>query len=606
MRNEGVRILAFFIFLLFFSPRGLSALTFDADAGSEERAPEDLAADLVAAMSDEQALAQTFMLGWVGAEPSPLILDWIRDRNIGGVKIFGWNTGDTLKLAETVGVLQTVSLESSLHIPLLVATDQEGGWIRHVKGATSETPGNMAIGASGYPRDAYWSGYYIGRELALLGINMNFAPAVDLYTNRDSTLIGPRAFSSDPLETGILGAAFVKGQQAAGIIATAKHYPGHGDTDLDSHGVLPRIDTPFEVLWERELIPYRLLAREGIPAIMSGHLAFPNTQAGSTPASLSSWFLSDILRGKIGYRGIIITDDLMMNGATQSAGSLSRAAKQALLAGNDIIMFSKTPNLQDPVWTYLLESMEEEPEFRGRVRDAARRILELKLEYLRGGQGVPPVPDLKKVEAELPDPEGTAFFLDLAARSVTVVKNGTAVPGIVPEPVVFTKARTPDSAQGSTPGPAEEAGGQGPAGTVFPLEPAQAGKVFLAGQYTDFFSAGRIAYPGASAYWYSTAQPTPEFLRMAQAADTIIFCLSDAMGQSLLENIRFLGKRMIVFSVLSPVYLDRVSWVDGAIAVYSYAKESFIAGFSAIRGRIPAQGKLPFSEDDARQAGPHG
>jgi beta-N-acetylhexosaminidase len=588
VKNAGVKILVFFIFLFLFSPPGFFALTFDTDAD-----PKELAAGLIAEMSDEQALAQTFMLGWVGAEPSPLILDWIRDRNIGGVKIFGWNTGDTLKLAETVGTLQTVSLENSFHIPLLVATDQEGGWIRHVKGATSETPGNMAIGASGYPRDAHWSGYYIGRELALLGINMNFAPAVDLYTNRDSIIIGPRAFSSDPVEAGILGAAFVKGQQAAGIIATAKHYPGHGDTDLDSHGVLPRIDTPFEVLWERELIPYRLLAREGIRAIMSGHLAFPNTQAGSIPASLSSWFLQDILRDKIGYQGIIITDDLMMNGATQSAGSLSRAAKQALLAGNDIIMLSKTPNLQDPIWTYLLESMQEEPAFRSRVRDAARRVLELKLEYFRGDNWVPPIPDLKKVETDLPDPSGTAFFQDLAARSVTVVKNGTAASEIAPQPVRFTRE------------PAEESGGQTNAGAVFPLEPAQAGKVFLAGQYLDFFSVGRIAYPGASAYWYSTTEPTPEFLRMAQGADTIIFCLSDAMGQRLLMNLRSMGKRMIVLSVLSPVYLDRVSWVDGAIAVYSYAKESFIAGFSAIRGRIPAQGKLPFSEDDSRQAISH-
>jgi beta-N-acetylhexosaminidase len=580
VRRFGLKIPGFLFCLLSFFPGEISALSFDTGAVDTSAGRRELAASLVAEMSDEQALAQTFMLGWVGAEPSPLILDWIRDRNIGGVKIFGWNTGDTLKLAETVGTLQTVSLNGPFHIPLLVATDQEGGWIRHVKGATSETPGNMAIGASGYPRDAYWSGYYIGRELALLGINMNFAPAVDLYTNRDSVLIGPRAFGSDPVEAGILGAAFVKGQQAAGIISTAKHYPGHGGTELDSHGVLPRINTPFEELWERELIPYRLLAREGIPAIMSGHLAFPNTPAGSNPASLSSWFLRDILRDRIGYQGIIITDDLMMNGATQSAGSLSRAAKQALLAGNDIIMLSKTPNLRDPVWTYLLESMQEEPPFRDRVRDAARRVLELKLEHLRDNKEVPPIPDLKKVETDLPDPEGSAFFLDLAARSVTVVKNGTLSPGMAAEP--------------------------GRTGAVFPLEPEQAGKVFLAGQYIDFFSTGRIAYPGASAYWYSSPQPTPDFLRLAQAADTIIFCISDAMGASLLENLRPLGKRMIVFSVLSPVYLDGFSWVDGAIAVYSYAKESFVAGFSAIRGRIPAQGKLPFSGTDLRRTTPHG
>ena len=126
---------------------------------SNDGTPEELAAAIEQAMSDDQALAQVFMLGWVGAEPSPLIMDWIRDRNIGGVKIFGWNTGDTLRLARTVGELQEASLNGPFNIPLLVATDQEGGWIRHIKGNTSETPGNMAIGATGYPRDAYLAGF---------------------------------------------------------------------------------------------------------------------------------------------------------------------------------------------------------------------------------------------------------------------------------------------------------------------------------------------------------------------------------------------------------------------------------------------------------------
>ncbi|MDR3161293.1 MAG: glycoside hydrolase family 3 protein [Spirochaetaceae bacterium] len=515
---------------------------------------EVLAASLIAAMSDEEALAQTFMLGWVGAEPSPLIIDWIRDRKIGGIKIFGWNTGDTLLLAETVGTLQRIALDSRFHIPLLVATDQEGGWIRHVKGATSETPGNMAIGASGYPLDAYYSGYYIGRELAVLGINMNFAPTVDLYTNRDSTLIGPRAFGEDPVQAGILGAAFVKGQRDAGIIATAKHYPGHGDTDLDSHGVLPQINASFEELWDRELIPYRILSREGTPAIMSGHLAFPNTQAGMAPASLSPWFLGDILRDRIRFRGLIITDDLMMNGATAAVGSVSRAAKQALMAGNDIIMFSSTPNLSDPVWTSLAASMREDPEFRTRVRDAARRVLEIKLRFLRGEKAVPAIPDPAKIAASLPDPEGQAFFLDLAARSVTVVSGERA----------------------------------------FPLTPEQAGNVFLAGNYADFFTAGRTAFPGASAYWYPPSGESGEFVSLARTADTIIFCLSDSAGLKMLQSLKGLGKRVILFSVLSPVYLEEVSWVDASLAVYSYAPESFIAGFSAILGRIVPQGRLPF------------
>ena len=541
---------AFFLIFFFTAiPSFIYSLSF-----SDPEPPERLAAAIESAMSDEQALAQVFMLGWVGSEPSPLIMDWIRQRNIGGVKIFGWNTDDTTLLARAVGTLQRASLSGPFGIPLLVATDQEGGLIRHVKGNTSETPGNMAIGASGFPQDAYLAGYYIGRELALLGINMNFAPTVDLFTNRDSLLIGPRAFSSDPVKTGILGSAFMKGQQAAGVIPTAKHYPGHGDTELDSHGVLPRIEVPFEVLWERELIPYRMLASEGLPAVMSGHLAFPLTGGGGAPASLSSWFLKDVLRGMIGYNGIIVTDDLMMNGATSWGGALSRTVMQALLAGNDIVMLSNTPLLYDPVWTLLVSGMKTDEEFRRCVRSAARRTLELKLTFLRGEKAVPYIPDLVKVENELHDPQGAAFFVSLAARSVTIVRQNEG---------------------------------------LFPLTAERAGRVLLAGRYGDFFRAGRAAFPDAAAYSYSENQGTSGIIQYARNADTIIFCLADASDIRMLRALEAMGKKVIVFSVLSPVYLENVPWIDGAIAVYSYAPESFAAGFSAIIGRIPAQGTLP-------------
>lgn len=519
----------------------------------------ELAAKLVSAMSDEEALAQTFMLGWVGADPSPAIMDWIEKRHIGGVKIFGWNTEDTYRLANTVGVLQRAAQQSDKKIPLLVATDQEGGWVRHVKGLTSETPGNMAIGASGVPRDAYLAGYYIGRELAALGINMNFAPSVDLLTNQQSVLIGPRAFGDDPVAAGILGIAFARGQEKAGIISTAKHYPGHGDTELDSHGVLPEIPISFATLWSRELVPYRMLSKGGLPAIMTGHLAFPNTKGGREPASINYWFITTLLRETIGFRGLVITDDLLMNGVASATGSLSRAAKQALEAGNDIIMMSKTPNLTDPVWTSLVEAMKREPQFRSRVREAAHRVLELKLDYLRRDSAPPLYPQVEEIKRRIPDPEGEAFFLDLAARSITLVS------------------------------------GANPA----PLTQDRAGKVLLAAPFEDFFSVGQRAYPDAQRFKFPYSEASSQrdkqtFLAHAKDADTIIFCLANEYGSDLLQTIRYLNKRVIVISTLSPVYIQQVSWCTSSIAIYSYSQESFIAVFSALLGRIPLQGRLPF------------
>ncbi len=522
--------------------------------------PEALADKLLERMSDEEILAQTFMLGWVGADPSPLILEWIEQRHLGGVKIFGWNTDDTQRLAAAVGRLQKEALDSPLGIPLFVATDQEGGWIRHVKGATSETPGNMAIGAAGFPQDAVLAGYYIGREIAALGVNMNFAPTVDLYTNRDSVLIGPRAFGDDPVAVAVLGAAFSKGLERAGVIPTAKHFPGHGDTELDSHGTLPRIGITEKTLWDRELVPYRMLAKERVPAIMSGHLAFPNTPGGETPASLSRWFLTDLLRGRIGFKGLVITDDLLMNGATTAAGSLSRAAKRALEAGNDVLMFSKTPTMDDPVWTNLLWAYRNEKAFRLRVRDAARRVLVLKLDRLCRPETPTFDPKPAEVAKRVPDKEGKAFFLQLASRSVTLL-----------------------------------------GGKALPLEAAQAGRMLIAGQFDDFLAAGKRAYPEAATYRFSYApfdhalrSEREELVRRAGGADTVVLCVATPAGLEALQALRPLGKKIYVISALTPVYLESASWVDAALAVYSYAPESFAAGFAALSGKIPAEGTLPF------------
>lgn len=525
--------------------------------GREKDTSEKEAAEIVGRMNDEEALAQTFMLGWYDTEegPSPLITEWVRRRHIGAVKVFGWNAGNLRVLAQNVAAFRRYSRAgggAASELPLIIATDQEGGLVRHVKGDSSRAPGAMAIGASGFPEDAYRSGYYIGRELAVLGINMNFAPAVDLFTNHDSILIGPRSFGDDPVKAGILGEAFARGQLASGIIPTAKHFPGHGDTEKDSHGVLPFISAGFDTLWERELVPYRMLSKAGIPAIMSGHIAFPNTKAGREPASLSNFFLNDVLREKIGFRGVIVTDDLAMNGATSVTGSVSQAVRTALGAGNDIVMISQTPELDAPVWTSAAAAMKNDEEFRKKVRRAAERVVEMKLRYLREDSVRP---DLNRVQNELPDREGSAFFQELAARGVTVLNAGTG---------------------------------------SLPLTNENAGRVLLAYRNEDFRTIGRMIYPDAPGYWYDPYKVQTELLEMARGADTIIFQLKEPEGINALKAMRGFSRRVIVVSVLTPALLTGEDWINAHIAVYSDSYPSLIAGFSALSGRIEARGIVPF------------
>jgi beta-N-acetylhexosaminidase len=512
-------------------------------------------------MSDEEVLGQILMLAYPGDEPGPLIFDWIQGRSLGGVKIFGWNAEDSTKVAKAVAAFQQAALGSRLAIPLLVATDQEGGWIRHIKGATTITPGNMAIGASGRPYDAYRSANLIGKELAALGVNMDFAPSVDLATKPKSYIIGPRAFSDDPATVAFLGSAFVRGLADAGVIATAKHFPGHGDTEDDSHGVLPMIRVDEKTLWDRELLPYRVLAAAGIPAIMSGHLCFPLVTGDGWPASLSPYFMTTILRKRIGFKGLAVTDDLSMNGAGNAAGSLSEACIRAIEAGNDLLMISHLLAADDPAWNRLLDAYRGRPAFKARVREAASRVLATKLKYLRPRGRAALVPDLAGLAKRVPDPEASAFFEAQAYRSATAVRSGD-----------------------------------------IPFAPVgkSRGRLLAAGPFKDFFDAVLEAYPSAATFRFSYEPARAalrseiwDFDRSLAGVESVIVCVANGAGMDFAERAHAAGKRVAIVSVQSPAPLSRAPWAEAAVAVYSYSGESLRAGVAVLSGKAPAQGELP-------------
>ncbi len=526
--------------------------------------PDTLSKAITDRMTNEELLAQIFMFGWAGQTPSTLLVRWVKERGLGSVKVFGWNTDNIQNVAASIKTLQEDAALGRFKIPLFVATDQEGGWIRHVKGDTSQTPGNMSIGASGYPIDAYYSGYYINREIKALGININFAPVVDLYTNLDSTVIGPRSFGSDPVKVGILADAFAKGSLDAGVIPTAKHFPGHGDTSLDSHGKLPSIDIDEKTWQTRELVPFKFLIQSEIPAIMSGHLSFPQIDTDGRPASLSHHFLTDILRGQLGYKGLIITDDMMMNGATTFAGSLGKAFIQAIEAGNDIVISSTTAGLQEPLWIQSLAKMNAEPEFYERVKDAAYRVIFAKLNYFKSGNSAPLYPDETKIADLIPDKEGEAFFFEQACRSITVYK----------------------------------------AGSAFPFKPARGERVLVAGPFVSLYSEARKRYPDIATYHYSYELKNDnsnyddwnaaDFVKVAANFDTIIVNVYDSHTAKICSRLKNLGKKVIILSILSPVHvLKGFDWVDTIICGYSYSDYSFQALFAALNGEISPKGQLP-------------
>lgn len=523
---------------------------------------EQLAQAIVDQMTDAELYSQILMFGWAGAEPDKLLYDWV-ERGLGNVKVFGWNTNDIHLVAKSVSSLQKNSQQNRFKIPLFVATDQEGGSIRHVKGDTLITPGNMAIGASGYPADAWYSAYYISREIKALGINMNFAPTVDLFTNHDSSIIGIRSFGDDPEKSGILGAAFSAGSKAAGVIPTVKHFPGHGDTDLDSHGRLPQIDIDFETFKNRELIPYMYLIKEGTPAIMSGHLSFPQIDKSGAPASLSKYFLTDLLRGQLGYDGLIITDDMEMAGATIFAGTISNAFKMAIEAGNDIILSSRTANLDEALWYKNLNLMASDSEFRARVKDAAYRVIKAKLEYFKSGnQTAPLYPDPDSIDQYIPDKEGEKFFIEQACRSITIQKQGNA----------------------------------------FPLDTTKSGRILIIGSLAQFFNDALARYPQAGQVYvsYDTGPNETQWVldqlpSISANYNTIIICVSNENHVKLAQYFRDTGKTVIILSTMSPELTNTLNWCDTILLGYSWRCDySLTAMLAAINGEYVPAGVKPY------------
>ncbi|MFO7848547.1 MAG: glycoside hydrolase family 3 protein, partial [Spirochaetia bacterium] len=429
IRTDNSTRITTLVFIILFTLCGadtvVSAPTFFSGTDSnsiEEEARNNHIDRLVSSMDDTELLGQIFLLAYTGTSPSDQILNWIEEKKIGGVKIFGWNAEDLKELSRGISTMQRAAAANRLSIPLFVATDQEGGWVRHVKSSTSITPGNMAIGATGLPYDAFWTGYHIAKELKAVGINMNFAPTVDVYSNMDAHVIGPRSFSENPVETANLAVAYYMGMEKAGVISTAKHFPGHGNAAEDSHGTLPRIDTPFSVLWDRELLPYRFLIKRDIPAIMSGHLSFPAIEE-DIPASLSSYFLDEVLRGRMGFSGIVITDDMRMYGATNTDEGTPDSCLRAFRAGNDMIMLSRDYEMYQRVWNLFYEKLQEEDEFREKLEKSVRRILKIKYDYLIRDNSVPLFPENLSLNEEIPSREASEFFFDQAGRSVSIIRD---------------------------------------------------------------------------------------------------------------------------------------------------------------------------------------
>ncbi len=374
----------------------------------------------------EEKIGQMFMFGFPGTAPSPEIEEFIGRRAIGGVIYFARNVTEVAQTAALSERLQATARDGRAALPLFVAADQEGGIVARFTAASGAVrmPGNMLLGAAGDPSLTEAVAVAAGEQLAACGVNVNLAPVLDVNVNPANPVIGGRSYGEDPAMVADHGAAAVRGYQKAGVMATGKHFPGHGDTDVDSHLALPVVPHQRDRLEAVELLPFRRAIAAGVAGIMTSHVFFPAIEpTPGLPATLSRRVLTGLLRRELGFDGLVMTDCMEMKAITDNYPA-GQAAVLAVKAGADLVLVSHTPERQAESLDAVLAAVRRGDVDEGRVDESVARILAHKARYDVGR--VSP-PDRARATC------GTAAQRELALRAavsgVTLVRDRA---GLIP------------------------------------------------------------------------------------------------------------------------------------------------------------------------------
>ncbi|HOO72079.1 MAG TPA: glycoside hydrolase family 3 protein [Spirochaetota bacterium] len=330
-------------------------------------------------MTLEQKIGQMIMTACYGTEANKPAAELIQRYLPGGIIFFGYNFERGKNLKNFIEDLQRVSLESS-GIPLFISVDQEGGRVRRIVDGVTQFPGNLAAGAGGDSDLVFRWARILGIELRMLGVNMNLAPVVDVNNNPDNPVINSRSFGSDPDIAADMGSAYIRGLQKSSCISVVKHFPGHGDTNRDSHLTLPVIRYDMERLRSVELYPFRKAIDSGVETVMTAHISYPLILGTDDSATISGYFLTDLLRKEMGFGGIVITDDMEMNAISKNM-DMGEAAVRSVLAGADIVLISTYGENVPAIINGLMAAVKEGRLPLERVDDSVRRILEMKFRY---------------------------------------------------------------------------------------------------------------------------------------------------------------------------------------------------------------------------------
>lgn len=489
-----------------------------------------------------------------------LITKW----KIGGLILFG---GEVYEAAHLTNTLQKMA-----QIPLLISSDFERGVANQITGATLFPP-LMALGATDSEELAYFMGKITAIEARAIGIHMTYAPVADVNNNPSNPIINTRSFGEDPEHVSQLSLAFVKGCQENGLLATAKHFPGHGDTDVDSHTLLPVISGERSRLEKIELYPFEQAIKGGVKAIMTAHIYVPTLDpTPNLPATLSPLILTNLLRKELGFQGLIVTDAMTMGGITSSY-SPQEAAIKTVQAGADVILMPPNPGA---VIKALIQAVSSGQIPEERINASVKRILEAKASLnLHKNRMV----EIDALAHKISSKENLQQAARIFENSMTLIKNEENI-----VPLSSSNLKIAVFSLSSDPGDYF-------AGRIFVKE--------LTRRCPDLISFYADPYTGQ--------EYIEEGVAKAKEADVVIFALFSSLragkgsvdvDQKHIQIIKRFSEgpmKVVAVSFGSPYFLLNFPEVDSYLCAYRYAPQAQEAAAKAIFGEIDIQGKIPVS-----------
>ena len=364
---------------------------------SQPMKQEDNTAEQMKHMSMHEKVGQLVLVGMDGLANSEQTKQLIADYHVGGFIFFKVNLKDTPQVLSLLNSLKATN-ESVKGVPLMLSVDEEGGRVTRLPDELKKFPANAVIGKLNNSEFSREIGKTLGNELKGYGFNTDFAPVLDVFSNPDNTVIGDRSFGSQADLVSRLGIATMQGIQSDQVAAVVKHFPGHGDTTVDSHLGLPVVNHDLTHLRQLELVPFANAIKNGADAVMVAHLLMPKLDA-EHPASFSKAIISDLLRKEMGFNGVVFTDDLTMGAITQNY-EIGQAAVSAVLAGGDVVLVGHSFDQQVKVIQALLNASSDGTIPESVLNASVYRILKLKEKYqmsnLKSAE-----PDIKGLNASI-------------------------------------------------------------------------------------------------------------------------------------------------------------------------------------------------------------